>query len=132
VPVFEMTSEGGTSLSIRTQFAGQALAETMGTRPALLIRGHGAVAVATSLHAAAFRAYHMNLNARLQAQAILLGGQVSYMETSESRAAQAPEETEHSWDLWKQKLFSRQSTSRSDDAETRQPERFSVRASGTI
>jgi ribulose-5-phosphate 4-epimerase/fuculose-1-phosphate aldolase len=59
VPVFDtrsMTKDG--EMLIRNHELGQALAMTLGRNPAALIRGHGAVVVADSLHVVAGRAYY--------------------------------------------------------------------------
>ena len=86
VPVFESRQVGqvGDSL-LRARALGQALAETLGDKAAVLMRGRGAVVVGPTLHVTVARAYFMNMNARLQAQSILLGGKVNYLETSETR-----------------------------------------------
>ena len=68
------------------------------------MRGRGAVVVGPSLHVVVARAYFMNMNARLQAQSILLGGKVNYLETSESRTPTTASELERAWEFWKQKL----------------------------
>lgn len=104
VPVFEIRKAGGvTDMLIRNTVLGQALAETLGNKPAALLRGHGAVVVAPSLHVAAGRAYYMTMNARVQAQAMLLsGGKVTYLEQEEARKAAPQDGFERAWALWKE------------------------------
>jgi HCOMODA/2-hydroxy-3-carboxy-muconic semialdehyde decarboxylase len=105
VPVFEIRKAGGvTDMLIRNPALGKALAETLGDKPAALMRGHGAVVVAASLHVVVGRAYYMNMNARLQQQAIQLGGKVTYLETEEARKAAPQDGYERSWDFWKQRI----------------------------
>jgi ribulose-5-phosphate 4-epimerase/fuculose-1-phosphate aldolase len=106
VPVFEIRKAGGvTDMLIRNNALGQALAETLGSKPAVLLRGHGAVVVAPSLHVVAGRAYYMTVNARVEAQAIQLGGgKVTYLEDEEARKAAPQDGYERSWDLWKQSV----------------------------
>jgi ribulose-5-phosphate 4-epimerase/fuculose-1-phosphate aldolase len=103
VPVFEIRKAGGiTDMLIRNNALGQALAESLGDKPAVLLRGHGAVVVAPSLHVVAGRAYYMTVNARVEAQAIQLsGGKVTYLEQDEARKAAPQDGYERSWDLWK-------------------------------
>jgi len=103
VPVFEIRKAGGvTDMLIRNAALGQALAETLGKKPAALLRGHGAVVVAPNLHVLAGRAYYMTLNARIQSQALQLGGgKVTYLETEEARKAAPQDGYERSWALWK-------------------------------
>ena len=105
VPVIEIgKSEPGTGFTIRTRVAGQALAAAIGDKSAALLRGHGAVVVAESLHAAVARAYYMNMNARLQVQAIQLGGEVNYVQVAEPRVSTPADEFEPAWEFWKQRL----------------------------
>lgn len=106
VPVFEIRKAGGvTDMLIRNNTLGHALAETLGNKPAVLLRGHGAVVVAPSLHVVAGRAYYMMVNARVQAQAIQLGGgKVTYLEEEEARKAAPQDGYERSWNLWKQSV----------------------------
>ncbi len=104
VPVFEIRKAGGvTDMLIRTPALGHALAETLADKPAALMRGHGAVVVGSSLHIVVGRAYYMNMNAKLQAQAILLGGKVTYLEGDEARKAAPQDGYERAWELWTQK-----------------------------
>jgi ribulose-5-phosphate 4-epimerase/fuculose-1-phosphate aldolase len=104
VPVFEIRKAGGvTDMLIRNTALGQALAETLGNKPAALLRGHGAVVVAPSLHVVAGRAYYMTVNARVQAQAMQLsGGKVTYLEQEEARKAAPQDGFERAWALWKE------------------------------
>jgi ribulose-5-phosphate 4-epimerase/fuculose-1-phosphate aldolase len=106
VPVFESRQVGDvTDALIRARALGQALAETLGDKAATLMRGQGGVVVGPSLHVVVGRAYYMNMNARLQAQAILLGGKVNYLEPGEARTASPANEFEPAWQFWKQKLL---------------------------
>ena len=75
VPVFEIrnvTKDG--EMLIRNNELGHALAQTLGKGPAALLRGHGAVVVADSLHVVVGRAYYMNVNARELLQALQVPG----------------------------------------------------------
>src|SRR3989449_2837574 len=91
VPVFEIRSAGGpgTDMLIRNPALGQALARTLGAGPVALMRGHGAVVVAGNLPEAVFRSVYTEVNARLQAQAMALGGPVTYLDPEEAKKAQA-------------------------------------------
>ncbi len=105
VPVFEIREAAGmTDMLIRNSALGQALARTLGQKPAALMRGHGAVVVAPNLHVVAGRAYYMNLNARLQWQATLLGGTVTYLSPEEASKASAQDGFERAWDYWKHRV----------------------------
>jgi len=104
VPVFEIRKVAGTSdMLIRTPELGRALAETLGKKSAALMRGNGAVVAAGSLHLVVGEAYYLNLNARLQLQAMQLGnGQATYLDPDES--SKATQDFERSWDFWKSRL----------------------------
>lgn len=105
VPIFEIRIAAGlTDMLIRTPELGHALAETLGSKPAALMRGHGAVVVAPSLHVVVGRAYYLNMNARLQAQAISLGGPVTYLDPVEAQKTGAQDGFERAWDYWKSQL----------------------------
>src|SRR5205814_9568641 len=94
---------GTTDMLVRTPELGRALADTLGNKPAALMRGHGAVIAAASLHLVVGQAYYLNLNARLQQQAMQLGGgKVTYLDPEEAR--KAAQDYERSWDFWKFRL----------------------------
>jgi ribulose-5-phosphate 4-epimerase/fuculose-1-phosphate aldolase len=88
----------------RTRASAKIVAEALGDNPAALLRGQGAIVVAPSLHGAVARAYYMNMNARLQIQAIQLGGEVNYVAAPESPVSVAADEYEPAWEFWKQRL----------------------------
>ncbi|MGH7090674.1 MAG: class II aldolase/adducin family protein, partial [Stellaceae bacterium] len=69
VSVFEIRKMAGkgTNLLITNGRLGAALAKSLGAKPAALMRGHGSVAVGSSLQQVVYRAIYMELNARLQA-----------------------------------------------------------------
>lgn len=104
VPVFEIRDAAGSSdMLIRTPALGKALARTLADKSAVLMRGHGAVVAAPSLHLAVGEAYYLNLNARLQLQAMQLAGdKVVYLNSTE--AEKATQDYERSWDAWKARL----------------------------
>lgn len=106
VPVFEIRDVAGmTDLLIRDNKLGRALAQTLGQKPAALMRGHGAVVVGPNLHVVAGRSYYMNLDARLQWQATLLGGgKINFLTPEEAGKASAQDGYERAWDYWKHKL----------------------------
>jgi len=109
VPVFEIRNAGGpaTDMLIRDAALGQALARTLGAAPVVLMRGHGAVAVGGGLPEVVFRAVYTEVNARLQAQAMALGGTVTYLDPEEAKRAQASiaGTIGRPWELWKKKAL---------------------------
>ncbi|HUA19080.1 MAG TPA: class II aldolase/adducin family protein [Bryobacteraceae bacterium] len=103
VPVFEIRKAGGmTDMLIRNPALGRALAETLGNKPVVLLRGHGAVVTGNTLHVAVGRAYFTVVNARVQQQAMQMGGKVTYLEPEEARKSGTQDGFERAWTLWKQ------------------------------
>ena len=86
VPVFEIRQAAGmTNMLIETVPLGRALAKAMADKPALLMRGHGAVVVADTIPNVVGRSIYLDLNARIQSQAIALGGKITYIDPEEAR-----------------------------------------------
>ncbi len=109
VAVYDIRDGAGmTDMLVRTPVLGRALAETLGSRSAALMRGHGAVVVGSSLPQVVGRSIYMELNARLQAQAMGLGGEITYLAPEEARQATAMiAGYERAWDLWKRRSLAR-------------------------
>ena len=109
VPVFEIRDAGGqTDMAVRNAELGKALAQTLGNKSVALMRGHGDVVVGPTVRVAVFRAYYTDVNARLQTQAIALGGPVNYLTPEEGEKADAvhAEVLERAWNLWKTQVTS--------------------------
>jgi HCOMODA/2-hydroxy-3-carboxy-muconic semialdehyde decarboxylase len=110
VPVFDIRQAAGgpTDMLVRDAALGRALAQTLGARPVALMRGHGAVVVGASVQVAVFRSVYTEMNAKLQAQAIALGGPVTYLDPEEARKAEVNVGATigRPWELWKQKALS--------------------------
>jgi HCOMODA/2-hydroxy-3-carboxy-muconic semialdehyde decarboxylase len=70
------------------------------------MRGHGDVTVGPTVKLAVFRAYYTDVNARLQAQAIALGGDVNYLTPVEGAKADLINVRVHDriWNLWKMRI----------------------------
>src|SRR5512140_2845243 len=110
VPVFDIRATAGASdMLVRTPALGKALAQTLGARPVVLMRGHGAAVVGPDLPHAVFRSVYTEVNARLQAQAMTLGHKVTYLDADEARMAEASLDGTLSrpWELWRKKAMGR-------------------------
>jgi ribulose-5-phosphate 4-epimerase/fuculose-1-phosphate aldolase len=108
VPVFEIRDvDGMTDMLVTSMKRGQALAKVLGDGPAALMRGHGAVLVGESVKVAVGRAVYLDLNARVQEQAILLGGKVTYFEAEEAKKTAPQDGFERAWNVWKSKASSK-------------------------
>ncbi len=105
---FDIREEVGlTDILVRNAERGQALVAVLGNEPAVLMRGHGVAIVGESLPLAVGRSVYLELNARIQSQAIALGGDITYLDPEESRMLM--EGGEHrgflrAWELWKQEV----------------------------
>src|SRR6202171_51351 len=79
-PVWDIRkSFGETDMLVRDASRGKSLAEMLGDKSVVLMRGHGDVTVGPSVKVAVFRAYYTDIDARLQSQAIALGGDINYL-----------------------------------------------------
>jgi len=108
VPVFEIRTAGGmTNMLVSTPELGRALARTLGDKPAALMRGHGAVVVGGSIPESVGRSIYLQMNARLQAQAIALGGEITYLDPDEVRKVGGLGGYDRAWQLWKSKTMGR-------------------------
>ena len=106
VPVFEIRKHAGmTNMLISGAPLGKALAETLADKSVVLMRGHGNVVVGPSVQVAVYRAIYTEINARLQAQAIALGGPITYLEREEGEKADVIQQqvVMRPWELWKAK-----------------------------
>lgn len=78
VPIYEIRNDAGMSdMLVRNIELGRSLARVLGDKPVALMRGHGNVIVGPSIPLAVYRAIYTETNARLQMQAIALGGTVT-------------------------------------------------------
>ncbi len=102
-PVFEIRDFAGedSDLLINSNRLGAALAESLGEKPAVLMRGHGSTVVGSSLRQAVFRAVYTEVGARLQTEAMRLGP-VTYLTEGEAAATTKTNNTQidRAWFLW--------------------------------
>jgi len=112
-PVFDMRRWfGATDLLVRNPDHGQRLASTLGSGALALMRGHGFATVGENLPVAVCRAVYTELNARLQGEAINLGGEVTYLDRAEAELADAAirQVIAKPWDLWKKRALEKLKT----------------------
>jgi len=106
-PVWDIRKDfGDTDMLVRDGARGKSLAEALGDKPVVLMRGHGDVTVGPSVKMAVFRAYYTDVNARLQSQAVALGGEVNYLTPGEGAKADAVNFVvlDRIWSLWKTRV----------------------------
>jgi ribulose-5-phosphate 4-epimerase/fuculose-1-phosphate aldolase len=107
VPVFDIKKAAGlTDMLVSNPMLGRALAQSLAKKPAALMRGHGAVVTANSIPNVVARAIYLDVNARMQLQALSLGGPITYLDPEEARRRVAdPNEYGRGWDLWKRTVM---------------------------
>ena len=112
VPMFEIrTVQGQVGMLIDNEKVATALAQALGNKTVALIRGHGAVIVGSSVPDAVSSAIFLDVNARVQAQAIAFGGNISYLTQADvapptpnqqpTAEPGAPGYYPRSWAVWK-------------------------------
>jgi HCOMODA/2-hydroxy-3-carboxy-muconic semialdehyde decarboxylase len=109
VPVWDIAKEfGTTNMLVSSNVIGTSLAQALSDKSVVLMRGHGDVAVGPTVRVAVFRAYYTNVNAHLQAQAIGLGTDVTYLSPEEGAKADTVNFAvlDRVWNLWKQRVQS--------------------------
>jgi ribulose-5-phosphate 4-epimerase/fuculose-1-phosphate aldolase len=103
-PVFEIRDSVGTAsdLLISTGPLGKALAASLDDSPVLLMRGHGSVAVGSTVQQAVYRAVFTEINARMQAEALRLGS-CNYLTTEEGKSTSTTNDAQigRAWALWR-------------------------------
>lgn len=107
-PVFDIRKHfGPTDLLVRNPDHGRSLATTLRSGAIALMRGHGFAVVGENLPVAVCRAFYTELNARLQREAISLGGDVTYLDDAESVLADGVIRSviQKPWDLWKKQAL---------------------------
>ena len=103
-PVWDIRKDfGETDMLVRDPSRGKSLVQMLGDKSVVLMRGHGDVTVGPSVKMAVFRAYYTDVNAKLQSQAIALGGDINYLTPGEGAKADAINFAviDRVWNLWK-------------------------------
>jgi ribulose-5-phosphate 4-epimerase/fuculose-1-phosphate aldolase len=111
IPIFDIRkSFGMTDMLVSDSKKGHALAETLSDKTAVLMRGHGVAVVGSTIPIAVGRSIYLDLNARIEAQAIGLGGNITYLDPQEAQKMMDAGENrayERPWELWKAKAMSK-------------------------
>jgi len=105
VPIFEIRdwrTAGDKSMLVHSRELGEALARVLGKSDALLMRGHGAVIVAATLPQVVGRSVYLQVNAKLQAEAMALGRPINYLQPDEDPGGPAVTFYGRNWEIWKQ------------------------------
>jgi len=108
VPVWDIRKDfGETNMLVGNSALGKSLAATLSDKPVVLMRGHGDVAVGPTVKMAVFRAYYTDVNAKLQSQAIALGGEPNYLTPGEGEKADTTNFAviDRIWNLWRMRIL---------------------------
>jgi ribulose-5-phosphate 4-epimerase/fuculose-1-phosphate aldolase len=115
-PIFEIRSArapGERGMQVTDSARGAALARTLSSHPAVLLRGHGDVVVGSSVMQATIHSTYVNINARMQTQAMLLSPNIVTMIESELFT---PDEFDinRPWEHFKQKTLDHEARAQID------------------
>lgn len=85
VPVWDIATVVGpkSNMLVTSMAIGTSLARKLGANPVVLLRGHGAVAVGSSIRQATIAAVNLNTQARIMQNTIALGGGVHALSSEE-------------------------------------------------
>jgi ribulose-5-phosphate 4-epimerase/fuculose-1-phosphate aldolase len=105
-PVWDIESVfGATDLLVRTQEQGQELAGALGDGRAVLMRGHGATVVGSSLREAVLTAIYLMVNAKVQATAMQLGSTKFLSSEEIGKASETTFATmDRAWEYWARRV----------------------------
>lgn len=123
VPNFDIAEKfGATNILVTSHEKGTALAAALGSRPVVLMRGHGNTVVGSNVRRAAYQAVFTELAARLQTQAMQLSGGNPIKFISDAECALRIEElkredanprgsegVDRNWETWKRQMADRKS-----------------------
>jgi len=107
VPNYDIAAKSGdTDLLIRNPRLGHDLAHALGNRDVCLMRGHGNICVGPDVMTAVYRAVYTEVNAKLQAQAIALGGPIRFLSDGEWETIvnRGDKNFDRPWQMWKARV----------------------------
>ena len=109
LPVFDIRKYSGvTDMLVTDLDRARGLVEVLGNNDGVLMRGHGSAVVGPNIRFAVGRSIYLELNAKLQVQAVSLGGSVTYLDPEEATAVKTSGELvgyTRPWELWKKKAL---------------------------
>jgi len=102
IPVWDIRHRfGDTNLLVTTIAQGDDLAQGLGANRVVLMRGHGAAIAGISIQDSVHTSAHLKINAKIQAEAMRMGGDVVYLsegEIAEMRRTSAGHA--RAWEYW--------------------------------
>ncbi|MFL6564285.1 MAG: class II aldolase/adducin family protein [Burkholderiales bacterium] len=105
VPVWDIrTRFGDTDMLVVNMAQARDLAATLGANRVALMRGHGCTVAGSTLREAVFTAIYLQVNARLQTEAMGLSSEVEYLSPGELARAKdmlsQPVGLDRAWEYW--------------------------------
>lgn len=105
VPVWDIRRKfGDTNMLVVNMDQGRDLAATLGRNRVALMRGHGCAVAGKSLRDAVFTAIYLQVNARLQTEAMQLSDEVQFLSPGELALTQEmvaqPVGLDRAWEYW--------------------------------
>jgi ribulose-5-phosphate 4-epimerase/fuculose-1-phosphate aldolase len=102
-PVWEIREFEGekNNMLVLSNELGKSLAEKLGSGSVVLMRGHGNAVVASDLKTTVFRAIYTEINAKLQMQAVMLGGPINFLNRYEQEKRQ---NVDRPWETWRKQV----------------------------
>jgi HCOMODA/2-hydroxy-3-carboxy-muconic semialdehyde decarboxylase len=113
MPLWAIGRYDPTQTIVTTPELGRSLAQTIGKKAGALLTGHGIALTDSSLYGLVDRVYDFRLNAMIQQQAILLGGNITYLEGQDTDSPPPPVVPNGSgggpgaarfWEYWKRQF----------------------------
>jgi ribulose-5-phosphate 4-epimerase/fuculose-1-phosphate aldolase len=105
-PVFDIQLKHGiTNMLVQSNELGRSLASSLSTSAVVLMRGHGATIVGSSIKEAVYRSIYVTINANLQPIAMQLG-EPKFLNDEEAMKTDELHRTllDRPWDYWKSRL----------------------------
>jgi len=105
IPVWDIRRKfGDTNLLVVNMEQGRDLAATLGEKRVALMRGHGCAVAGRTLREAVFTAVYLQVNAKLQSEALALSDRVEYLSPGEvakaSEMTSQPIAADRAWEYW--------------------------------
>jgi HCOMODA/2-hydroxy-3-carboxy-muconic semialdehyde decarboxylase len=102
-PVWEIRDHAGeqNNMLVLSNELGRSLAKALGQGSVVLMRGHGNAVAGPNLKTTVFRAIYTEVNAKLQMQAVMLGGPINFLNEYEQLKAQ---NVDRPWATWKKQV----------------------------
>jgi ribulose-5-phosphate 4-epimerase/fuculose-1-phosphate aldolase len=105
VPVWDIRKKfGDTNMLVTNMDQGRDLAATLGNNRVALMRGHGCAVAGRTLRETVFTAVYLQVNAKLQTQALNLSGDVQYLSPGElaktKEMVSQPIGLDRAWEYW--------------------------------